>query len=112
MDLRKVRRADVQYSVAFSGDGLTGSGLVYNMSTGGCAIRSESSLQKGAYLALQIELSGQATPLVVDMAVVEWAHRSEFGLRFISMQDAETSRLRNTLGVLERMTGATEAGSS
>jgi hypothetical protein len=112
LDLRKARRADVQYAVAFSGDRLAGSGVVYNLSTGGCAIRSERSPQKGAYLALQIELSGQTTPLVVDMAVVEWAHQSEFGLRFISMQDAETSRLRNTLGVLERMTGAAGAGAS
>lgn len=112
MDIRKVRRADVQWPVSFSGDRLNGTGLVYNVSTGGCAIRSDRNFQKSAYLALRIELPGQAAPLAVDMAVVEWAHQSEFGLRFISMQDAETSRLRNTLGVLERMTGAAEAGSS
>jgi hypothetical protein len=112
MDLRKIRRADVQCAVTFSGDRLAGSGMVYNLSTGGCAIRSERSLQKGAYLALRVELPGQAVPLAVDMAVVEWAHQSEFGLRFISMQDAETSRLRNTLGALERMTGAAGAGIS
>jgi hypothetical protein len=112
MDLRKIRRADVQYAVTFSGDRLAGAGTVYNLSTGGCAIRSESRPQKDAYLMLRVELSGQAAPLVVDMAVVEWTHQSEFGLRFVSMQDAETSRLRNTLGALERMTGATGVGSS
>lgn len=112
MNLRKARRADVQYPVSFSGDRLTGSGLVYNVSTEGCAIRSDSNLQKNIYLTLRIELLGQAAPLVVDMAVVEWAHGSEFGVRFVSMQDAEMSRLRNTLGVLERMAGATGTGSS
>jgi hypothetical protein len=112
MDLRKVRRADVQWPVSFSGEHLNGTGLIYNVSTGGCAIRSDRSFQKGTYLSLRIGLSDQAAPLAVDMAVVEWAHQYECGLRFVSIQDAEISRLRNTLGVLERMAGAAGTGPS
>ncbi|HYM38426.1 MAG TPA: PilZ domain-containing protein [Nitrospiraceae bacterium] len=102
MDLRKFRRANVEYPVSFSGDGLSGKGMTCNLTTQGCGIRSDTPVTQGAYLTLHIHLPESPTPLLIEMAAVRWARTTEFGANFVSMPEAERERLRRTLGALER----------
>ena len=102
MDLRKFRRASVEYPVSFSGEGLNGKGVTFNLSTKGCGVRSDTPVAQGTYLAFHIHLPGSAVPLSVEMAVVRWSRHAEFGADFVTISEAEEARLRRTLGALER----------
>jgi hypothetical protein len=104
MDLRKFRRANVEYEVSFSGDGPEGTGRTYNLTTQGCGIRSETPVTPGAYLTIRLHLPGtpMPMPLSIEMAVVRWARTPEFGVDFVTMSEEEWERLRRTLGALER----------
>ena len=105
MDLRKFRRANVEYPVSFVGEGLNGKGVTYNLSTKGCGVRSNTPAAQGTYMALQIHLPGSPSPMSIEMAVVRWSRQTEFGADFVTMSEAEEERLRHALGTLER--GAT-----
>jgi hypothetical protein len=102
MDLRKFRRASVEYPVSFVSEGLNGKGVTYNLSTKGCGVRSDTPAAQGTYMALQIRLPGNPAPMSIEMAVVRWSRQTEFGADFVTMSEAEQERLRRTLGALER----------
>lgn len=102
-DLRKTERFPVEASVAFSGVEYIreGEGIVYNLSRGGCAIRSKHNVQPGIYLSLRLHLPDAATPVIIDMAVARWTVSQRFGLEFMLMDEGEAARLSRFLTSLE-----------
>lgn len=50
MEQRKFPRFSTKFPITFSGDGVEGEGSVCNLSTGGCAVESPATVQKGNYL--------------------------------------------------------------
>ena len=91
---RQFPRFTVQYKVSFSGEGIQGEGEVYNLSLGGCAVESETSVPKGEYLQLRIQLPTLPTPISVPLGAVRWAIRREFGVEFIRLPHEDQERLR------------------
>jgi hypothetical protein len=112
MNLRKDRRANIECPVSFTGENVRGAGATVNVSTQGCAIRSDTRVEPEAYLALNIGFPEGQAPLPVDMAVVRWTHQSEFGVHFVAMAEAERDRLRRILARIEGAAGMAERGSS
>ena len=102
MDRRLAPRFKVHLPISFSGDSLTGEGIVVNLSLGGCAVESERKVQRWKYLTLRIFLPNQDAPLVVDRAQVRSSHRRQLlPLEFLDMQPEEQARLHRFVSVLD-----------
>jgi hypothetical protein len=65
-------------------------------------MRCDTSLLKGAYVELFINLLGQIPPLPVGLAVIRWSTGTEFGLEFIRIADRHQVRLRRYVKDLEQ----------
>ncbi len=76
-------------------------GTVSDLSMRGCKVESEASVYIGMYLALDVFLRDQETPLKVDQAAVRWAKGQEFGLEFLTIGSEEEARLRRFISTLE-----------
>lgn len=93
MDLRKCPRLAVQLPISFSGDTVTGEGIVFNLSTEGCTVGSDKPVQKGTQLELRVQLPDRELPMEVALAVVEWSYVQKFGCKFVRMGTDEQARL-------------------
>ena len=84
-------------AIDLSSDDGPGSGNLINLSTGCCAIESETLFQRGDYLGLRVYLPNQEMPVEVEVAAVRWASGREHGLEFIRIHDDVQKRLRAIL---------------
>jgi hypothetical protein len=57
-------------------------GTTFNLSRGGCAIECEGMASVGETVSLQITVPGQQTPISVELGIICWATRREFGVEF------------------------------
>lgn len=113
MKERSFPRFPVELHVHFSRNETPGEGTVYNLSYGGCAVRSNHQPAKGAYLQLQILLPDFVTPLHISLAPVRWVARNEFGLEFITISPRDQVLLRGYIAALdleEALAGGGHAG--
>ncbi len=94
MIARKHPRFAVQLPASFSGENISGNGTVVNLSAGGCAMIGESGPAVSSYISLTIELSGNESPVAVELASVRWSSGSSFGVAFIRMEGGEEARLQ------------------
>jgi c-di-GMP-binding flagellar brake protein YcgR len=102
MNRRKYSRFQVELECSFVGDQYTGEGTVLDLSMEGCRMRCDTSLLKGAYVELFINLLGQIPPLPVGLAVIRWSAGTVFGLEFIRIADRHQVRLRRYVKDLEQ----------
>ena len=96
-ELRQFPRFNVRYKVSFSGEAVQGEGDISNLSLGGCAVESQTSVPKGEYLQLRIHLPNQPAAVTVPLGAVRWAIRREFGVEFIRVPQEDQERLRQHL---------------
>jgi hypothetical protein len=90
-------RYPVDYTAAFLGEGITASGVILNLSSGGCRVRSEGNHRRGDVLRLLIDVPRYQTLLEVNQAMVQWSSGDEFGLKFSGSPAEEDHRLLNEL---------------
>jgi len=102
MDKREFARMAVELAVSFSGNGMSGGGLVCGLSMRGCTIVTDEMIQRGTTVALHIQLPEQYTPLKVDLAEVRWADGRESGVEFLRLRLEEKQRLQRFLAGLKR----------
>jgi hypothetical protein len=75
--------------VTFSGKA-TGTGVLYDVSTGGCKIQSESTPPLGASLTLELAVSPKAEPVKIDTAIVGWTIKDQyFGVKSLDVKAPE-----------------------
>jgi c-di-GMP-binding flagellar brake protein YcgR len=75
--------------VTFSGK-THGTGILYDLSTGGCKIETVSTPPLGASLTLQLAVSPEADPVKIDAAVVGWTIKNQyFGVKFLEIKPLE-----------------------
>lgn len=98
---RRTPRFAVQLPVSFSGDEVSGKGTILNLSTEGCAVLGDATLAKSNYLALQIDLPGDSSPLIIELAAVRWCSGSQSGLEFIRLESTQQERLQAFVKTLE-----------
>jgi hypothetical protein len=106
MEQRKHTRHQVEFPGDFSGDDISGSGIVMDLSTGGCRVRSKVTTAAGDFIGLLISLPGHPAPLKVSLAAVRWSIGNEFGMEFIRMDPEDQGLLRLLIGKI----GADVAG--
>jgi len=81
MDRRATPRLRVQFRTTFSDSTkLEGTGIMLDLSTGGCRIESPVSLEPGLLLELRIHVPDLEWPLMIEAANVQWVSGQTFGL--------------------------------
>jgi hypothetical protein len=92
---RRGRRLRLQCRLFFFGEeDFEGEGLILDLSTGGCQVRSLIPVQTGMTLRLSLFLRDQVWPVRIEEAVVRWVKGNSFGLEFSKIRSAPRERVR------------------
>lgn len=92
-DRRAMPRFRVQFRTTFlASSTLEGTGIMLDLSSGGCRIESPVIVEPGITLELYIYAPDLDRPLLIEAASVQWVSGHMFGLAFF--QITETDRLR------------------
>ena len=86
----------------FVADGKPGEGMIYNLSRGGCAVETKLYTAVDEPVSLQITVSNQPTPIIIELGKVRWSTRREFGVEFMVVERASQQRLDNFLLVVAK----------
>ena len=60
-----------------------GTGIFFNLSPVGCAIRSDTPVTDGMLVSVRLRLSTNGDPIGIEMGRVRWARAKEFGVEFV-----------------------------
>ena len=91
---RATPRFRVHFRTAFSTSSrLEGTGVMLDLSTGGCRIESPVTMEPGSSLELRIYVPHVERPLMVEAASVQWVSGQIFGLAFIRITETEQQLL-------------------
>jgi hypothetical protein len=104
-----IRRFHVQFpATIFDHTNHDGSGVIRDLSLGGCQLESQSNMTHGITLKLSVQVPGLESPLVIDGAHVQWVRGQFVGLAFVRIRKTEQQRLEKVIADL-RIRGADEA---
>jgi hypothetical protein len=88
--IARAERYQVDCPVRFTHEGdYTGEGRVINLSTNGCAIRSNARVEEGDLVTPELQLAPTSLVIDIEMARVRWAKNDEFGIEFLFMYEKE-----------------------
>ena len=93
---RQHLRYQVEFPATFEGDH-SGIGIVYNLGIGGCKVVSDLAVQKGALLAVHLQIPEQTRAITIRAATIRWKLDLEFGVEFLEMQEGDRARLTQFL---------------
>jgi PilZ domain len=100
-DRRAMPRLRVQFRTTFSGSTiLEGTGVMLDLSMGGCRIESQVTVEPGVSLELRIYAPDIEWPLMIEAASVQWVSDQTFGLAFFQIRDTEHQRLEQVISDL------------
>jgi len=100
-DRRATPRLRVQFRTTFSGSTkLEGTGVMLDLSTGGCRIESPVTVEPGFSLELRIHVPDLEWPLMIEAASVQWVSGQIFGLAFFRITEPEQQRLGQVISDL------------
>jgi len=100
-DRRATPRLRVQFRTTFSGSTkLEGTGVMLDLSTGGCRIESPVTVEPGFSLELRIHVPDLEWPLMIEAANVQWVSGQIFGLAFFRITEPEHQRLEQVISAL------------
>ena len=97
MEPRSRSRVSVDYPVFFSGDHLSGEGLLNNLTVSGGEIESKDTVAVGANLHLRVQSSGARPPIVITLAIVRWKRGDRYGIEFVRFQGDAKQQLEDML---------------
>jgi len=100
-DRRATPRLRVQFRTTFSGSTkLEGTGVMLDLSMGGCRIESPVTVEPGFSLELRIHVPDLEWPLMIEAANVQWVSGQIFGLAFFRITEPEQQRLGQVISDL------------
>ena len=83
-----------------------GEGYTFDLSTNGCRIESDISVEPGSYPAIRLRLPDHmGSPFSIPVARVRWVRGEEFGIEFMKRQEQD-------LRVLEQFVWETASAGS
>ncbi len=92
-------RIPVGYPANIQSDSGTGEGVLLDLSPTGCRMRSDIDLNAGAYLALQIAVAQESSPLAVEVSVVRWIKDGDMGVEFLRYSQGVRERVTNLVTI-------------
>jgi hypothetical protein len=96
-------RVPVGYPASIQSDTSAGEGVLIDLSPTGCRMRSDIALNAGAYLAMQIAVAQEPTPLAVEVSVVRWCKDGHFGVEFLRYSQGDRERVTDLVQTLPQM---------
>ncbi|WP_447979384.1 PilZ domain-containing protein [Candidatus Nitrospira bockiana] len=109
MELRRYPRLLVHFRIfLLSPDAPEDSGLVLNLSLGGCRIRTARPVLRGVHVVLRLEVP-EEEPIRIERAVVRWSKGQEFGVQFYTITSRQQHRLKQLVHALEHVSAAEAA---
>jgi hypothetical protein len=106
--IRKHQRLKKLVPVRYLRDGMTGEGIIKDLSLSGSYMTGNAPVSVGMTLALQMFVPGDPEPLLIDRATVKWVKGSEFGVDFDLPQPKVAERITQVISTLVK----TQHGSS
>jgi c-di-GMP-binding flagellar brake protein YcgR len=99
IECRQYPRVPVDLQVYFSTTGNTSirEGTMFDLSAGGCAVASMTSVQPGSAVRLLIRATDLGSPITIESAAVRWSEHGEFGVEFVGVSEIDQSRLHRLL---------------
>ena len=93
-DRRAAPRFPVQFHTTVSGSAQPdGTGILLDLSRGGCRLESSLFILPGLSLELRISVPGWEWPLMIEGADVQWVSEETAGLAFVQIRETEQQRL-------------------
>ncbi|MDF0667238.1 MAG: PilZ domain-containing protein [Nitrospira sp.] len=100
-DQRSAPRVGVQFRAMLSGSAQPeGTGLILDLSGGGCRLESPLLMSPGLSLELRIAVPGLDWALMIDGADVQWVNEETAGLTFVRIRETEQQRLDDVMATL------------
>jgi c-di-GMP-binding flagellar brake protein YcgR len=101
IECRQYPRIPVDLQVFFSSTNATDirEGTMFDLSAGGCAVASVSSVQPGSAVRILIRATDLGSPITIESAAVRWSDRGEFGVEFVGVSEIDQNRLQRLLQV-------------
>ncbi len=93
VDRRQFERIPARVLVTFSGDRISGEGVVTNLSVRNCALQTATPLSEGALLQMRLQIWDRKPAVTIERAAVRSIRPSSVGLQFIEFQGGESHRL-------------------
>ena len=93
MESRHSLRLSTPCALKFSGYQLLGEGSVINLSNKGWLIKSSQPLKPGTPVSLRVYLPDSPDPMDVELAIVQWSHGGEAGLKNVILSNEARIRL-------------------
>jgi PilZ domain len=97
MKPRSRSRVPVEYQVSFTGDKVSGEGLLKNLAISGSEIESDVQFAIGTHLCLHIKLSGARPLIVIALAIVRWKQDDRYGVEFVRFEGKAKQQLEEML---------------
>jgi PilZ domain len=85
---------EMRFPVTFSGEDVSGEGVLLNISMGGCSFHTGVNLSKGMVVKLGLQISNDVAPVIVDAAIVRDVRAGAAGVEFLQWQQSERDRLQ------------------
>ena len=98
--MRKYQRLKRLVPVRYLRDGMTGEGIINDLSLSGSYMTGNAPVSVGLALALQMFVPGDPEPLLIDRAIVKWVKGSEFGVDFNLPQPTVAERITTVISTL------------
>lgn len=83
-----------KFPITFSGEYISGEGVVLDVAMGGCTFTTRSDLAVGMTMRIDLRISAAVAPVVVDAAVVRNIRAGIAGVEFVGWQESERERLQ------------------
>ena len=94
VDRRATPRLRVQFRATLSSSTKKdGTGVILDLSSGGCRVESPVRVEPGLLLELRIYAPNVDWPLMIEAANVQWVSGQTFGLAFFRITEREQQRL-------------------
>lgn len=99
IECRQHPRIPVDLQVYFSTTGNTSirEGTMFDLSAGGCAVASMTSVRAGSAVRILIRATDLGSPITIESAAVRWSEHGEFGVEFLGLSELDQNRLHRLL---------------
>lgn len=93
-DRREYDRMEMTIPVIFSGQDVYADGVLLNISMGGCSFHTSANLTSGMVLKMELQITKDIAPVIVDAAMVRNVRSGAAGVEFLQWQQSERERLQ------------------
>lgn len=99
IECRQHPRVPVDMQVYFSTTGNIAirEGTMFDLSAGGCAVSSLSSVRPGLAMRILIRATDLGSPITIESAAVRWSQHGEFGVEFLGISEVDHGRLHRLI---------------